>query len=685
MKKLSYAVIVFATLAISTCSSSSTTRQVLKFGSTVQDYVMFRPNMGYFTSQFSLCSWVKKLRTNNWPYWFYYSTPPSRDEINITDNGYSGMFFIYYFNKINQLDITPGTWYHYCMCWSYSSRIADIYHNGRKIGSLTTPSRRLYTGGTLALGQSQIIAGMINSGSNGNTFGGELFKLNIFSKKFTAAEVKSMYQAGMCSEAEKIHGSYRRLTWESILQQRRYGNVQLVDLFASCVLDNKLAVTQRELEEVEGRLDNKETELQEIKSDLTETQTGLETTQSELQKVKSDLERELGTVKEQLNRKVTEISEMRQRAALTTERLNQTQSELNKTKADLKVTQSDLTQTQTELNKTKADLGVTQSDLTKTHTEFNATRADLEQRLNITQSELRKTQADLGVTKSDLTQTQTELNKTKADQWVTQRDLLRAQTEFNKTKADLEQRLNQTQTEFKSTKADLEQRLNKTQSALKEYKAESELYKIRISETEISSANMSRELQRTKNELILTKTELNLTKDDVAEIGTNLLETRKNLEASLNETRTDLDEMLEKQFNQNKKRQEKTTQELDMLRLQLEKTKNRLNQTLAGLEEQLSDIPDCEVAAANVSRELAATKLELDKKDEELERLRGGMSGEDCLGETSCSHWDILYNHCYFNNVLTEEKFMSLNKVWEKLGKKYGNEITEKLLTYYFL
>ena len=648
MKVLSCAVIILATLALSTCSSSSTTRQVLQFGNTVQDYVMFSPNMGYFTSQFSVCSWVRKLRTDGSPYWFFYSTASSNNEIRIRDDGYSRMFNDHYPYKRNQVGITPGTWYHYCMCWSYSSRTADVYHNGVKVGNMTTDSgRRLYTGGVLVLGQWQSSVGRIYTGYL-HMFGGELFKLNMFSKKFTAAEVKSMYQAGICSEAEKIHGSYRRLTWESILQQRRYGNVQLVDVSFTCSI----------LPVVGGRLDDIETGLQEIKSGLTETQSGLETTQSELREVKSDLERELETVKEQLNRKETEISEMRQRASLTTEKLNQTQTELKNTKADLKVTLS---------------------DLTKTLTEFNATKSDLEQRLNITQSELRRTQADLGVAQSDLIETQTELNETKADLGVAQSDLIETQTELNKTKADLEQRLNKTQADLRITKA------------------ESDLYKIRISETEIFSANMSRELENTKNkldltktelglaktdlaltrselnltktELNLTKTELNLTKEDVEEIETNLIETRKNLEASLDETRTDLDEMLNEQ-NHNKKMQEKTTQDLDMLKVQLEKTKNRLNQTLAGLEEQISDIPDCEVAAANVSRELAATKLELDKKEEELERLRGAMSGEDCLGETSCSHWDILYNRCYFNNVLTEEKFMSLNKVWEKLGKK---------------
>ena len=557
-----------------TCSSSSSTKQVLKFGNTLQDYVMFRPYMWAFTSQFSLCSWVRKIKTYNYPYWFHYATKSSFAEIRISDyhDGYDRIFTGPYLRKRNQPDIAPGTWYHYCLCWSYSSRTADVYYDGVKVGSFTTDSgRRLQKGGVLVLGQRNYPYGRIwaDNPINSYSFGGELFKLNMFSKKFTAAEVKSMYQAGICSEAEKIHGSYRRLTWESILQQTRHGNVQLVNVdFA------ELSLLQENIDSVENQL--------------------------------IEAKGELETVEEQLNRNETEISEMRQRAALLEEKLNQTQTALQTAETVLKNTKN-----------------------------------NLEQRLY---------------------RTQFELNQTR--------------TEFKSTKADLEIRLNQTRIELKSTKADLEQRLNQTQVELKQSQAESEMYKSRISETEIFSANMSRELENTKTEfnltktqLRITKTELNLTKEDVEQIETNLLETRRNLETSLNETRADLKQVLDEQ-NRNKERQEKTNQDLDMLRVQLEKTKNRLNQTLAGLEEQLSDIPDCEVAAANVSRELAATKLELDRKEEELERLRGAMSGEDCLRETSCSHWDILYNHCYFNNVLTEEKFMSLNKVWEKLGKK---------------
>ena len=676
MNVLSCAYIIVATLATSTCSSSTSTRQVLRFGGTVQDYVMFRPDFGAFTSQFSICTWMKKIKTRGSPIWFDYRTESTNGEIRIFDHGYSQMFSDHYLDKRNQLGITHGTWYHYCMCWSNSSRTADVYYDGVKVGSITTPSgRRLQTGGVLVLGLHQYPYGEIYR-SNHHTFGGELFKLNMFSKKFTADEVSAMYQAGMCSRTKSRHGSYRRLTWENILRQTRHGNVQVVtELGITCPLKDDLVFVEDQLAEAK---------------------------------------RELEAVKERLTRKETETSAMRERAALTEEKLNQTKTELNATKDYLRQTQSEfqtskkesegkiahikalLNQTQTdlqaaeiELEKTKNNLEQrldrTQSELNQTQTELNTAKADLEQKLNRTKTELNETKVNLGMTQSYLTQTQTELNKTRADLGVTNSDLTQTQIELNETRADLgvtKSDLTQTQTELNKTKADLEQKLNKTQSDLRETQAESELYKIHISEINIFSANMSRELKNTrselgvtkaelnftKTELNLTKTELSLTKDDVEEIESNLLETRKNLERSLNETKISLDEILDEQY-QNKKMQEKTTQDLDMLKVQLEKTKHRLNQTLAGLKEQTSDIPNCEVAAANISSELAVTKLELEKKEEELERLKGAMSGEDCPRETSCSHWDILYSHCYFNNVLTEEKFVSLTKVWEKLGK----------------
>ena len=451
MKVLSCTFIVLATLALFTCSSSSITIDVLSFGSTVQDYVMFRPDFGAFTSQFSLCSWVRKSKTYGNPYWFHYRTTSSKREITSIDDGFSKIFTDHYLNKRNKLGITPGTWYHYCLCWSYSSRTADVYHNGVKIGSFTTPyGRRLYTGGVLVLGQYQVPIGRIETGhGNHGTFGGDLFRLNMFSKKFTAAEVRTMYQAGMCFEAEKIHRSYRQLTWESILRQRRYGNVRLVSftfIGKSCSLyDILLAGTWKELEEVEGRLDDKETELQEVKSDLTETQSELETTQSELVTTQSELE-------------------------TTQSELETTQSELETTQSDLETTKAGLETTQSELEKTQFELETTQSELV-------ITKAVLEQRLNETQSELATIKADLNKMLNS-PHSQSEL-ATKIELELTQPILIEFRTELESIRTNLGQRLDQilneteeTKTKFQDTLTELEE----TKSKLEETKCKLALY-----------------------------------------------------------------------------------------------------------------------------------------------------------------------------------------------------------------
>ena len=513
MKVLSCTFIVLATLALFTCSSSSITIDVLSFGSTVQDYVMFRPDFGAFTSQFSLCSWVRKSKTYGNPWWFHYRTTSSKREIGSVDDGYSEIFGNLYLNKRNQLGITPGTWYHYCLCWSYSSGPADVYHNGVKVGSIATPyGRRLQTGGVLVLGQYQLPIGRIETGyGNRGTFGGQLFRLNMFSKKFTAAEVRTMYQAGMCFEADKIHGSYRQLTWESILRQRRYGNVRLVSytfIGKSCSLyDKLLAGTWKELEEVEGRLDDKETELQEVKSDLTETQSELETTQYELETTQYELETtqsELVTTKAVLEQRqiltqselettqfelVTTKAVLEQRLILTQSQLETTQaglettqSELETTQSELETTQAGLETTQSELETTQSELETTQSELETTQSELETTKSVLEQRLNKTQSELETTQSELETLKADLNKmlnsSQSEL-ATKIELELTQALLIEFRNELKSIRTNLGQRLDQIQNETEETKTKFQDtltELEETKSKLEETKCKLALY-----------------------------------------------------------------------------------------------------------------------------------------------------------------------------------------------------------------
>ena len=63
----------------------------LKFGPTKQDYVLFQPNITSLQEAFSVCGWVKKIRTDDFPYWFAYGSRDDISEIITTDYGYFRM------------------------------------------------------------------------------------------------------------------------------------------------------------------------------------------------------------------------------------------------------------------------------------------------------------------------------------------------------------------------------------------------------------------------------------------------------------------------------------------------------------------------------------------------------------------------------------------------------------------
>ena len=59
-------------------------------------------------------------------------------------------------------------------------------------------------------------------------FGGELQKLNMFTKKLSSSEVSRMYKAGRCSDTVEKTFS-RNLKWEDIMKTTRHGNVKTLD------------------------------------------------------------------------------------------------------------------------------------------------------------------------------------------------------------------------------------------------------------------------------------------------------------------------------------------------------------------------------------------------------------------------------------------------------------------------
>ena len=365
--------------------SAAQSNEVLKFGNTVGDYIRFKPNMQPFSEEFSLCSWIRKARPGSGSHWFSYATRSNYNEIVLTDEGSSNYIFDSYSTNVRaQAGITAGVWYHYCLCWSLSSRTATVHHNGRQTGSFITPSgRRLTAYGYLVLGQEQDSYG--GSFHYSQVFGGELHKTNIFSKKLSSSEVSELYSAGRCSDVERKYDDVRQLKWEQILQQPRTGNVRA-----------EMGTCQVEL---------LEEQLADIRKELTDTKTNKEEISDQLKEVRANLEQTTG----QLTEKETRLEQTETKLNQTETRLNQTETELNQTGTQLNQTGTQLNQTETQLVQTETQLNQTETQLDQTETQLDQT----ETKLNQTEKQMEKVEANLAVTVSQLNQIEKNLEKTR--------------------------------------------------------------------------------------------------------------------------------------------------------------------------------------------------------------------------------------------------------------------------------
>ena len=214
----------------------STSKKALKFGTKASDYILINPDMTSLGDAFSVCSWVRSYRTNGDPCWFSYAINIDIDnEITLSDfGGFDAVFddFWYLHTHFHELR-GRQIWFHYCTTWSSSSETYRAYLNGKQIGSTTTQSgRRLYAGGSLVLGNDQDSYngwGMTDSQS----FGGDLYNMNVFSEELSGAEVDEM-AGDRCSGVEKKHGETRVIKWEDVLTWNRHGNV--TDIESGCVI-----------------------------------------------------------------------------------------------------------------------------------------------------------------------------------------------------------------------------------------------------------------------------------------------------------------------------------------------------------------------------------------------------------------------------------------------------------------
>ena len=387
---------------------------ILKFGQTEYDYVMFQHDMSQFETGFTVCSWVRKLKTSNYPTWFSYAISDQPYEIGITDMGGRTRIFGDETDLRSLYTVTPGTWFHNCLSWDSATSTRDVYIDGVRVDSKATPAgRTLGQGGTILLGNEQQRgpgAGM----DAANMFWGELYKLNMFARKLSDSEIKEMSEE-RCSEVEMKYGDERGLKWEEVLDERKYGNVTES---SSCFITIELERQLTKLKESQKRLNNTLEDLERTNqekegylADLQEKEEQLNTTSEQLEQTKSDLENK----EEQLNSTSEELKQ-------TKSDLEKKEEQLNSTSEELKQTKSDLENKEEQLNSTSEELEQTKSDLENKEEQLNSTSEELEQtkeRLDTLQDILENTTRHLNWTTRHLEQIRTDKDiclETKEDQ-----------------------------------------------------------------------------------------------------------------------------------------------------------------------------------------------------------------------------------------------------------------------------
>ena len=267
------------------CTGSERYFNALHFGTSSNDYVSFNYDMSAFQESLSVCAWIKRIYTSSSQPTVlnYYPGSKSHREILITATG-SETYVLNdgdLSNYRSRFTTPTGRWFHLCMTWAKSTTTSKLYLDGVLVGTGSTPSRSLYTGGGLCLGRLHPSW----TSHSGYIFGGEVFNLNMFSEVLSDTEIKKAAQEGLCSRRLQDLES-RVLKWEYILARSKSGSVFEFDTGCGAFLEMQQNLTSL-LNETTVRL---EKELEVVSETLNETEHSLNSTQKELQKTEDLLE-----------------------------------------------------------------------------------------------------------------------------------------------------------------------------------------------------------------------------------------------------------------------------------------------------------------------------------------------------------------------------------------------------------
>jgi len=173
----------------------------------------------------SVCAWIKKsLDPRVQHMWFSYAVPSNDNEITLSDWRRN---YIANIDNMEMDDVVllKNEWYHVCLTWSASTGKMDYYVNGVLVKSKGTSASTIRSGGILILGQDQDSYG--GSFDVNQAFGGDLYQVNVFSRKLLLEDIGAMYYDGRCSQlaSSLVHDIV--ISWKDILGAHRNGAVQV--------------------------------------------------------------------------------------------------------------------------------------------------------------------------------------------------------------------------------------------------------------------------------------------------------------------------------------------------------------------------------------------------------------------------------------------------------------------------
>ena len=423
---------------LSSAAEEEKTFRALSFGKTTGDYIQFTPaDMSPFQSSFTGCAWIKRQHDASAPILLHFN--PS-DEIVMGSNGY----WNYVRGHLQLTGRFPGknVWFHYCLSWSAGGE-QKVYVNGEEVGSTSASSSNLRMGGDISLG--------LNAQStkySDYVFGGQLFKLNLFSEVLSSSEIRQMSEAGMCSSIEMKHET-RKLTWERILTEPRYGNVvEFVPEECAVGSDGYIKAITYQTSYLKSQLGETRSKLGEIQEDLRERETRLNRTDEQLQQVMTTLNSTVDTLEEtrlQLNNSLDQLRESESALLKSQNTLNSTKQKLeevsetlNDTRSELADTKIQLVEAQDKVKERETRLIQTDDQLKQVMTTLNSTVLDT---LEETRLQLNNSLDQLIEAKNEIKEKEKTLNDTHVELTETQAQLLEAEGALEECGARLNESL----------------------------------------------------------------------------------------------------------------------------------------------------------------------------------------------------------------------------------------------------